>query len=997
MRRIAERRAGRSEATLAADIRALLLSGYLDLDEGDLTEVELEAAVGGGRRIDVEVGYTVIEVKKDLRAGDTKALAVDQLTGYVRDRTAAFGQRYVGVLTDGAEWTLYHLRPDGELKAASVFEAQPNAPDPEGLALWLEGALISRHNIPPLPTEIEKLLGANSTGHRLDYADLRALYEANRGHPSVALKRGLWARLLTTAFGTGFTDDESLFVDHTLLVVMAEVIAHAVIGFDVATLQPREIVVGERFEEARIGGVVEEDFFDWVADVEGGAEFIRALARRLAAFAWDNVEHDVMKVLYESVISSEQRHSLGEYYTPDWLAEQMVGHVVEDPLTTRVLDPACGSGTFLFHAVRRYVEAADDAQESNADVLAGVTAQVIGVDLHPVAVTLARVTYLLALGRDRLQASDRPPLAIPVYLGDSLQWERQDNVLTAGTLTIQTSEGLQLFANELRFPEELLADAAQFDRLVTELAERATSRPAGSSHPDLGATFRRFNIDPAYQATVQSTFDAMCDLHDRDEDHIWGYYVRNLARPVWLAADENRVDALIGNPPWLSYRYMPERTQRMFREMSAARNVWAGGGLATQQDLSALFVVRSVELYLKDGANFGFVMPRATLSRQQFRGFRTGDYLPTVKVKFEREVWDLDQVEAPPFPVPSCVAFGERSATTASPIAGDTVVWAGHLPGRNPSWDEASTHLTRTSTTGQTTVPGELSPYSTRFAQGATFTPRLLVTVEDAPAGPLGAGAGRRSITSARTAQEKAPWKDLPSLTGVVETEFVMPVLYGVSVAPFRVLGHGLAVVPWADDRLLEATDDDLDDHPGLARWWRQADAVWNANRRNESLTLTGRLDFHHGLANQFPIPPQRVVYTKAGTNLAAARIDLADAVIDHKLYWAAVESPEEAHYLLAILNSGEVKERVNPLQSRGQWGERDIDKYVFHVPFSEYDETEASHVTLAELGEHAEHVAATVDVTGLGYAAARRRVRAALASEGVAAEIDQAVRALLM
>jgi hypothetical protein len=433
----------------------------------------------------------------------------------------------------------------------------------------------------------------------------------------------------------------------------------------------------------------------------------------------------------------------------------------------------------------------------------------------------------------------------------------------------------------------------------------------------------------------------------------------------------------------------------MFREMSVTRQVWAGGGLATQQDLSALFVVRSVELYLREGGRFGFVMPRAMLSRQQFRGFRTGDYLPGAKVHFEDEVWDLDQIEPSPFPVPSCVAFGTRSAE-ATAIAGGAVIWAGTLPGRNPSWQEASAHLSRTPVAGVVSAATELSPYSTSFAQGATFTPRLLVTVDDAPAGPLGAGAGRRSVTSARTSQEKVPWKDLPSLSGVVEDEFVRPVFFGVSVAPFRVLGSGLAVTPWSGERLLEATDDELDDHPGLARWWRQATAVWDAHRRNENLSLTGRLDFHHGLTNQFPLPQQRVVYTKAGTNLAAARVDLADAVIDHKLYWAAVESPDEAYYLLAILNSGEVKERVNPLQSRGQWGERDIDKYVFHVPFPKYEAFEAAHARLAQLGERAEQVAAAVDVAGAGYGVARRRIRTALANEGIAAEIDEAVRALL-
>jgi hypothetical protein len=59
-----------------------------------------------------------------------------------------------------------------------------------------------------------------------------------------------------------------------------------------------------------------------------------------------------MKVLYESVIAPDTRHRLGEYYTPDWLAAAMVEKAVDDPLQQRVLDPACGSGTFLFQAVR---------------------------------------------------------------------------------------------------------------------------------------------------------------------------------------------------------------------------------------------------------------------------------------------------------------------------------------------------------------------------------------------------------------------------------------------------------------------------------------------------------------------------------------------------------------------------------------------------------------------------------------------------------------------
>ena len=270
------------------------------------------------------------------------------------------------------------------------------------------------------------------------------LYQAHRDLPAVQLKRELWAKLLTTALGTAFSDDDRLFIEHTLLVTTAKIIAHAVVGIDPAdpSVSPAVLARGGLFAQAQITGVVDHDFFDWVVEVAGGRQWVRTLARRLARFAWGQVEHDVMKVLYESVISTSERHRLGEYYTPDWLAEEIVSQVVTEPLTQRVLDPGCGSGTFLFHAVRRYLHAAAAAGTANADAVLGVISHVTGVDVHPVAVTFARVTYLLAIGMDRLQAADRPPIAIPVYLGDSVQWGHGETLMHADGLSIPTDDGI---------------------------------------------------------------------------------------------------------------------------------------------------------------------------------------------------------------------------------------------------------------------------------------------------------------------------------------------------------------------------------------------------------------------------------------------------------------------------------------------------------------------------------------------------------------------------
>jgi SAM-dependent methyltransferase len=995
--RIADRQPGRSEATLAADIRALLLSGSLALAPEDLRDVPLESSVEGGRRIDIEAGFAAIEVKKDLRSAHVRDGAIEQLRGYVADRTQSLGQRYVGLLTDGADWTMFHLTALGTLEEVSHLEVRAST-DPAQLTSWLEGALVTRQAIKPTPDEIEGRLGAASAGHALDYRDLLSLFDTYRDEPALQLKRNLWAKLLRTTFGTGFLDEDGFFVDHTLLVVIAEIVAHAVLGFDVLTLTPRDLLSGQRFEAAQLSGVVEEDFFDWMLDVPRGDLFIRSLARRLAAFDWADVEHDVMKVLYESVIGTQQRHDLGEYYTPDWLAEEMVRQAIAAPLDKRVLDPACGSGTFLFHSVRHYLAAAERNGRSLRDSLVGVTRQVIGVDLHPVAVTLARVTYLLALGRERLSAHDRPRMAIPVYLGDSLHWGRRETLLTEGTLTIETDDQAALFASELRFPEQLLRDAGQFDRLVAELSRRATDRHPGSAVPSMSATFRRFAIRPEDQPALSQTFATMCELHDQGRDHIWGYYVRNLARPVWLATPENRVDALVGNPPWLAYRFMDSRMKQEFRSMSEARDLWAGGTVATHQDLSGLFVVRSVELYLKPGGRFAFVMPLAALSRQQFAGFRGGRYLPAVNVSFDEEPWDLDDVTPDPFPVPSAVIFGHRtsdeSAAKAMPAA--TERWVGTLPSRNVSRVVAISQLTRESSTIQTTRGMSKSPYHDRFSQGATLAPRVLVTVEDMPAGPLGPGPGRRAVRSSRSRLEKSPWRELPSLQGTVEEQFVRPAFFGASVLPFRHNEPSLAIIPWARDRLMDGSHDELDDYPGLADWWRKAESVWNANRRNDSLSLLDRQDFRRGLRLQFPIAPHRVAYSKAGSVLVASRIENPIAVIDTTLYWAAASSVDEARYLTAILNSAELTRRVQPLQARGLFGPRHFDKYVFYVPIPVYDAGVAKHRALVDVAEEAEEIAASVDVSGRSFQSARTVVRRELAEKGVAQAIEQAVESLL-
>ena len=611
LRRLARRSRDRDQSMVHADVRQLLLIGGLGLVPNDLARGHTADSTEYNR-IDIEVGSTAIEVRTDLSVSGVRKSAEAQLNSYLTTRGRQTGQRYVGIITDGSEWRLY-MSLDGDFYKLSSMTAEPSDPNVNRILMWLESALGSACGIEPTPAEIVGRLGVDSPSYALDAAELASIYAKNGDLSHVRVKRRMWARLLTTASGTNFTNNDSLFVNHTLLVAMAKVIGHAVIGIQTnsSALTAGGIMSGAEFVKSQITGVIETDFFDWIVDVPGGERFVKLLARRLTRFRWGQVKHDVLKLLYESIITPETRKQLGEHYTPDWLAEEIVAQCITDPLSQRVLDASCGSGTFLFHAVRRYLQAAEMDGIANEAAIRGAVRHIFGIDVHPVAVTLARVTYLLAIGTNRLDASQHPAFTVPVYLGDSLKWGKKQAIWSDDGLSVPTDEAHETFVNDpyfdtntdfeerLKFPDRVVADTERFDQLVAALADKAASRGKGDPKPQLTALFARFSVHNEDRAILQRTFENMCDLHDDERDHIWGYYVRNLARPAWLARPGNRVDVLVGNPPWLAYRYMTEPQQASFKWTSRQRGLWTGASHATSQDLSALFVVRCIEQYLK--------------------------------------------------------------------------------------------------------------------------------------------------------------------------------------------------------------------------------------------------------------------------------------------------------------------------------------------------------------------------------------------------------------
>ncbi|MFN2472342.1 MAG: N-6 DNA methylase, partial [Sphingomicrobium sp.] len=985
-----------------ADFRSLLVEEF----GVELGALDFERRVPEVRgRLDALIGRTVLEAKSDL---DREWPDVARrMPDYLADREREEGEHFVGIASDGLKWAVFELR-EGALVTVKQTTLAPDKA--EAFLAWLDGALALKASLFPDALTIRAELGGDSVAYHLVHAEMRTLWQTLQNDPAEALKRQLWADLLKLVYGRELQSDD-LWFQHSYLVIVAKCIALAVM--DLAEEDPRRMLSGEAFASAGIHGAVESDFFDWVIAAPEGEALVRRIMAHVRRFRLREVESDVLKILYESLIDRDERHGLGEYYTPDWLAAKVVRNAVTAPLEQKVLDPASGSGTFLFHAVRRVLAEAEGAGMAAATRAAEATTLVAGLDIHPVAVIIARVTYLLALAPALPGRSGA--LSIPVFLGDSMQLSISQ-VMSGKELVIRVppppaGEGRSGETDgkgreQLDFPDTFCRDPGLFDKAIERMR---TASLADLSREQIEAALIRIT-EQHYKADVTAeqrlaitdlgktylTFDR---LRRERRDTIWAYVARNLSRPLAFSSGGGWANVLVGNPPWVAYRHMSADLQTRFKELAKGEKVYVGGKFATQNDLAALFTVRAAHLYLRAAGRLAFVMPLAALTRGQFDKFRAGRF-GSSNIAWD-EAWTMDDSVTPLFPVPSCVVFGRKRAIgKATP---DKVrAYSGWLPLRDAHEDMADARLT-VSEDVPAPQAGEFeggSDYRQAFRNGATLYPRLLTLIERKQLGRLGPDPAAPLVVSRRTAVEKEPWKGLPSIEHSVEAEFLRPILLGESILPFRLFQRFEGVVPVDQSTMLDSAMAAKPERrfDKLASWLSAAETTWDAHKSaGTTLSWSEQQNYNGKLLSQFPIAPLRIVYAKAGTLPAACIIRDDRAVIDHKLYWSKPASEAEAQYLCAILNSETARSRAEKYQSRGQFGARDFDKVMFNLPIPLFKADETLHAELARAGAEAEAVAALVELReGEKFQRARRRVRDGLIENGIAGEIEKLVEKLL-
>jgi SAM-dependent methyltransferase len=162
------------------------------------------------------------------------------------------------------------------------------------------------------------------------------------------------------------------------------------------------------------------------------------LAAAVTAEDLRSLDPDGLRDLYRRVVAREVRLALGEYYTPGGVADVAVAELDLAGSAT-VLDPGCGTGSFLSAAIDdRRAALGEDAP---AETVERVTGSVYGIDLNPVAVKCSKLAYCCRLF-DSLSATGVDAVSVPVFLTDALGLMRAEAVRYEGRTLDLTVDAL---------------------------------------------------------------------------------------------------------------------------------------------------------------------------------------------------------------------------------------------------------------------------------------------------------------------------------------------------------------------------------------------------------------------------------------------------------------------------------------------------------------------------------------------------------------------------
>lgn len=345
--------------------------------------------------------------------------------------------------------------------------------------MWLDAYLLRQNNVPPTSADIVRRFGLNSptfvTASRILREALKVFGASEAA--SLEVKRQQWAFHLARVYGSVDVSNDEMFVRHTYLCQFAKILAFtAQRGVSEAIRRIEGIIDGKAFEVLGVSNIGEQDFFAWVLTPEVRAMTFAAfthIAASLVVYDLHSIHEDLLKQLYQNLVEPETRHELGEFYTPDWLAELTLSEIDFRPGQS-LLDPACGSGTFLFTAIRLLAEQGLKGRQL-VDV---VLENIMGIDVHPLAVTIAKINYMLALlpHLKEITGRGRQARTIPITMANALQVPSKSHRIEVIEVPIDGEHSFQIPVEAIRHPQtliDILKQMGSYASSMTKIPEQA--------------------------------------------------------------------------------------------------------------------------------------------------------------------------------------------------------------------------------------------------------------------------------------------------------------------------------------------------------------------------------------------------------------------------------------------------------------------------------------------------------------------------------------------
>jgi len=777
------------------------------------------------------------------------------------------------------------------------------------------------------------------------------------------IKFEAWKKYVSMALGNENETSLEMYKKHAILYYISVILVARALGHD----DRIDIILkGDPFISDGIMNFIEPDnFFDFIPQDHNVFKFIENALNKFDFT--QKIGKDIFRVLYEDLITPSERHSLGEFYTPEWLAKILVDDVITEK-NKIVLDPACGSGTFLREVILKKHELGETLDE--------IASEVIGFDINPIAVAISKATYLLTISE--IDKKFKPNI-IYVFLADSLMplkdvkilkgKEVLENAITVNFDEILPGEGYYSFYYE---PIWSIKEMTEY---LIEISQ---------THED------KIHLNDGLINRIEK-------LAKQNKNHIWYYILRNIYTPYYFI---NKIDIVLGNPPWLTFKDIKNLDRQNFlNALYKSYELSSGSEYKTQIDMVEFFIVRSQE-YLRDKENgiIAFILTRAILNGGQYDSLRRG------KSKFNLfidKIWDLDE-NANPFRKPACIVkFSNRK--TLKNITGflikSTINVKKFIDINQDKISLIPTNFYLNITEDYSGISSDnfqfkniRNNYKKSFKNGASIFPRPYFFIEIMEERTKAFRIKTENIyiyTKKPNKKRKKGNYNFYFNGEYVPKELVYEAILGENIDKFRLIKTKKVVLPIVEGNFIfnqstknnsykfnlisKFSNDPL--YKSYEENFNKMEEDWekgrgskfgtdeNIYKESSRVSVWGRLNYNNSLTKQFEIKRNKkdkklVVYNTSGKTIRSAVIDNLNLIVDYTAYYSLLNE-NEAYYITGILNSSYL---IKVLNKAGILSERHITKKPFDLPFPNFDKKNELHKKIAELSKKLHQIAIDLD-----------------------------------